>query len=101
AGLPTRTIPLVAPTDIPGAVLDIRQDAEWNAGHLPAAVHVELGRLTEGNVAAGPVTLMCGHGERAMTGASILEAAGHRDLTVLVGGPEDWAAATGEGLHTG
>ena len=38
---------------------------------------------------------MCGHGERAMTGASILEAAGHPDVAVLAGGPADWAAATG------
>ena len=51
--------------------------------------------------AAGPLTLMCGHGERAMTAASILAAAGHRDLAVAVGGPADWAAATGRTLETG
>jgi hydroxyacylglutathione hydrolase len=37
---------------------------------------------------------MCGHGERAMTGASLLQRAGHRDLTVLLGGPSDWSGAT-------
>ena len=45
------------------------------------------------------VTVMCGHGERAMTGASVLEANGARDLRVLVGGPDDWAHATGETLE--
>jgi hypothetical protein len=42
---------------------------------------------------------MCGHGERAMTGASLLQRAGHRDLSVLLGGPDEVAAATGEQLR--
>ena len=44
---------------------------------------------------------MCGHGERAATAASLLEAAGHRDLAVMNGGPDDWAAATGRELTRG
>jgi hydroxyacylglutathione hydrolase len=44
---------------------------------------------------------MCGHGERAMGAASMLERAGHRDLTVLRGGPQDWVNATGRDLRTG
>jgi rhodanese-related sulfurtransferase len=38
---------------------------------------------------------MCGHGERAASGASMLERAGRIDVAVLPGGPGDWAAATG------
>ena len=34
----------------------------------------------------GPLVMMCGHGERAATGASVLERAGRRDLGVLLGG---------------
>ena len=49
----------------------------------------------------GAITVMCGHGERAMTGASLLEAAGHRGLSVLAGGPDDWSEATGAELETG
>ncbi|MEP7023280.1 MAG: rhodanese-like domain-containing protein, partial [Actinomycetota bacterium] len=49
----------------------------------------------------GPVTLMCGHGERAMTAASILAASGREDLAVAVGGPDDWAAVSGCSLATG
>ncbi len=26
-------------------VLDVRRDAEWRAGHIPRAIHVEAGRL--------------------------------------------------------
>jgi hydroxyacylglutathione hydrolase len=44
---------------------------------------------------------MCGHGERAMGAASLLEAAGHRDLVVLDGGPQDWMQVTGDRLATG
>jgi rhodanese-related sulfurtransferase len=44
---------------------------------------------------------MCGHGERAMGAASLLEAAGRHNLVVLDGGPQDCAAATGAKLQTG
>jgi rhodanese-related sulfurtransferase len=69
---------------------------------VPGAVHIELGDLPDHTAAvpAEPV-LMCGHGERAMGAASLLERAGHRDLTVLRGGPDEWAKATGQVLDTG
>jgi len=46
----------------------------------------------------GPLTVMCGHGERAMTAASLLERAGRQDLRVMLGGPDDWQRATGRAL---
>lgn len=101
AGLPVGSIPLVAPNQMAPTVLDVRQDSEWAAGHLPGAVHVELGALSGEALAGGAITVMCGHGERAMTGASILEAGGHHDLTVLTGGPDDWHQATGADLEPG
>lgn len=101
AGLPVGSIPIVSPADMTGTVLDVRQDAEWVAGHLPGAVHVELGELQGSAVPSGPVTVMCGHGERAMTGASLLEAVGHLEVSVLAGGPGDWQAFTGIELETG
>ncbi|MGH9210799.1 MAG: MBL fold metallo-hydrolase [Acidimicrobiales bacterium] len=81
-------------------VLDVRQASEHADGHVPGAVHVELGTLPDrlADVPAGPVVVMCGHGERATTAASLLTAADHRDVAVLAGGPGDWAAATGERL---
>jgi rhodanese-related sulfurtransferase len=68
---------------------------------VPGVVHVELGALADATLPDGPITVMCGHGERAMTGASLLEAAGRRDLSVLAGGPGDWSAGTGIELQTG
>lgn len=57
-------------------MLDVRQRAEFTAGHLPGAVNVELGALpgAADEVGPGPVAVMCGHGERAATAASVLEA---------------------------
>ena len=101
AGRCVESIPIVGPADVDGAVLDVRQEAEWVSGHLPGAVHVELGRLPGTEVPDGPVTVMCGHGERAMTGASLLTAAGLGAVSVLTGGPTDWSAATGTPLTTG
>jgi hydroxyacylglutathione hydrolase len=105
AGLPEAQLPLVAVEQLdnqPGRVLDVRQASEVADGHLPGAVAVELGALAGDQLPAalpaGPVTVMCGHGERAMTAASLLARAGHTDLQVAVGGPEDWRRATGHAL---
>jgi glyoxylase-like metal-dependent hydrolase (beta-lactamase superfamily II)/rhodanese-related sulfurtransferase len=100
AGLPIEATPLVSADHMAATVLDIRQQNEWDEGHVPGAIHVELGDLANTSVPNEPVTVMCGHGERAMSGASILQAAGHRDVSVLASRPGDWQAATGTDLET-
>ncbi|MFF9194235.1 rhodanese-like domain-containing protein [Streptomyces sp. NPDC014779] len=82
--------------------VDVRQESEFTAGHVPGAFHIELGGLA--HVAADApegAVVACGHGERAMTAASLLERAGHTDVAVLDGGPADYAAAHGEQLVQG
>lgn len=105
AGLPTAGVRLVhgAEIDPHRRVLDVRQDAEFVAGHIPGARHVELGALarTAADLPDEPTVVTCGHGERAAGAASLLERTGHHDLAVLVGGPGDWAEATGRRLETG
>lgn len=100
AGYDVETTPLRAVEDAAGQVIDVRQRGEYDAGHLPEAHHLELGDLTRGDVPSTPVSLMCGHGERAMTAASLLARRGRHDVTVLVGGPDDWAGRHGT-LETG
>ncbi|WP_431958606.1 MBL fold metallo-hydrolase [Nocardia lijiangensis] len=82
-------------------VLDIRQHGEYAAGHVPGARNIELGALADNmvDVPAGPVVVMCGHGERAMTAASILERGGRTDIQVLDGGPVDYIQAIGQQLQ--
>lgn len=94
-------IPLVAPSEAMSTVIDVRQHSEYEAGHVAGAINIELGSIAESAIPDGPVTVMCGHGERAMTGASILTGRGHRDVTVLDGGPDTWAAATQQDLVVG
>jgi hydroxyacylglutathione hydrolase len=105
AGLPEAQLPVVEAErlgDPPGVVLDVRQASEVAGGHLPGAVAVELGALAGDRLPAelpeGPVTVMCSHGQRATTAASLLESAGRKDLRVAHGGPEDWQRATGRPL---
>ena len=88
---PLVTTRLVDPDRVAGPVLDIRQNSEYTAGHLPDAIHIELGDLPTHaeSVPDEAVTVMCGHGERAMTAATLLERAGRPDVAVLVGGAED------------
>lgn len=89
------TTPLRPVEDVVGPVLDVRQRGEYDAGHVRGAYNVELGSLTAADAPAEPVSVMCGHGERAMTAASLLARLGHRDVTVLTGGPEDWRQGSG------
>jgi hydroxyacylglutathione hydrolase len=92
AGRPLATLPLVDAADAHGRqVLDIRQHTEFASGHLPGALHVELGALTRPTEAIpdAPVLVHCGHGERAMSAASLLQRAGHDDVAVLAGGPDE------------
>jgi hydroxyacylglutathione hydrolase len=105
AGLPEAQLPLVEAgrvDDQPGVVLDVRQASEVADGHLPGALAIELGAFGEGRPTAellkGPITVMCGHGERATTAASLLARAGHDDLRVARGGPHDWQRSTGQAL---
>ncbi len=100
AGGPVTTTRLVRPDRVTGPVLDIRQHSEYAAGHLPDALHIELGDLPTHTDAVPDeaVTVMCGHGERAMTAATLLRRAGHHSVSVLDGGADDWARATGRPL---
>jgi glyoxylase-like metal-dependent hydrolase (beta-lactamase superfamily II) len=103
-GRPTTTIGLVGVRGIDDrTVLDIREPAEYEKGHIPGARNVALGSLRTNVdvVPAQPTVVMCGHGERAMGAASLLARAGHTDLLVLEGGPGDWADAMGRGLEAG
>lgn len=100
SGRPLNTIPFVAPDAITGTVVDVRQANEYATGHVPGALNAELGCIASAELPEGPLTLMCGHGERAMTAASLLAAQGRRELIVLDGGPDTWSGATGSPLET-
>src|SRR5207237_8054649 len=96
AGVPVSTsaIRRVA-EEVRGTPLDVRQADEWATGHIPAARHLELGSVIASTdaIPCGPLAIYCGHGERAMTAASLLEGQGRASLAVLDGGFEAWRSA--------
>ena len=81
------------------AIVDVRQASEYASGHIPGARSVELGSLVGPSSGATPggETFMCGHGERAMSAASLAQRSG-RDAQVYVGSAERWSRKTGRSL---
>ncbi|MEP7201398.1 MAG: rhodanese-like domain-containing protein [Ilumatobacteraceae bacterium] len=101
SGRNVATVQLVDPEHMTVPIVDVRQANEYASGHVPGAVNVELAQLATADVPEGPITIMCGHGERAMTGASILAGRPRTDVVVLDGGPSNWSCANDLPLETG
>lgn len=94
------SVPVVDTLDASGRLIDVRQAVEYRAGHVPGAVNIELGALADAHIDGATVAVMCGHGERAMTAASILADRGI-PARVFDGGPHTWARSTGRTLEVG
>jgi hydroxyacylglutathione hydrolase len=101
AGRPMQTVEVLEQGTVDRPLLDIRQADEFTAGHVPGATHIELGALGDIAVKVGPVATMCGMTERAMSGASVLQRAGHDDVAVLRGGFNAWSAIAGNVAESG
>ena len=104
AGLAMTSTPLLAGESVDDRpLLDVRQGSEYAAGHVTGALHVELGDLAvqADILPAGALAVMCGHGERAMTAASLLERSGRTDLVAVAGGPEDVSRHRGGPVEVG
>lgn len=102
AGRPTNSTRLLSPgQQLLGSLVDVRQATEYAVAHVPGGMHLELGSVADrANELPASVTFMCGHGERAVAAASLAERTG-REVAVLTGGPEDWAAAHHQPLASG
>jgi hydroxyacylglutathione hydrolase len=77
-------------------VLDVRQDAEWRAGHLPGARHIEGGQLRRDAPTLpkdAPTVVHCGHADRSTVAISLLHRRGYDNLSLLYGGMSAWLAA--------
>jgi rhodanese-related sulfurtransferase len=86
----------VAPLLQSGAVLlDVREQGEWDAGHVPGAAHVPMREVTA-RIDEIPtdrqVIALCRSGARSRTVAAALIGAGY-DAVNLGGGMRAWAAA--------
>jgi hydroxyacylglutathione hydrolase len=77
-------------------VIDVRNDHEWQAGHIPGARHLMLGYLPErvSEIPTDkPVLVQCQSGARSAIGASILQTKGIANVLNLAGGISAWTAA--------
>ncbi len=74
----------------------MRARAEYEAGHLPGAIHIPLPELVDriDEVPADtPVVLHCQGGGRSSIATALLQAHGRRNVSNLVGGYRAWSAA--------
>jgi molybdopterin/thiamine biosynthesis adenylyltransferase/rhodanese-related sulfurtransferase len=77
------------------AWLDVREQDEWQEGHIPGAVHIPRGNLesrVEGVVAdrSKPVVIYCASGARSAFAAKALTELGYERPVSLIGGFADW-----------
>jgi rhodanese-related sulfurtransferase len=82
------------------AIVDVREDREWNLGHLPGAVHVARGTL-EGRIEEAvprerKAVLYCARGNRSALAADTMREMGYQDVASLAGGIQSWVDAGGE-----
>jgi hydroxyacylglutathione hydrolase len=77
-------------------VVDVREQGEWNAGHLPGSLNLPLSHLDQRfpDIPRGrTVVVHCQTGPRAAIGASLLLARGFPDVRLFSGGFAEWRAA--------
>jgi hydroxyacylglutathione hydrolase len=77
-------------------VLDVRQPAERDAGHIESSVFITGGELPDrlDEVPDGPLAIICGSGFRSSVSASLITArTGRDDVVNVLGGMSAWTAA--------
>lgn len=82
-----------------GAIIDVREPGEYQAGHLPGAVNIPRGVLEfkiGDNAALAnkdlPIVLYCKTGGRAALSAVNLQRMGYTQVRSLTGGYDGWVS---------
>jgi molybdopterin/thiamine biosynthesis adenylyltransferase/rhodanese-related sulfurtransferase len=76
-------------------IVDVREQDEWDEGHIPGAVHIPRGNLESRIERAAPdpsrpLLVYCSVGNRSAFAAKTLEEMGYEDVTSLADGFTDW-----------
>ena len=79
-------------------LVDVREESEWAAGHLPGAIHVGKGIIERDLELRVPETgtkliLYCGGGYRSALSADNLQKMGYTNVESMDGGWKGWIAA--------
>lgn len=80
------------------SLIDVREDREWAAGHLPRSIHIGKGIIERDIEQAIPdpnatLVLYCGGGYRSALAADSLQKMGYTDVASMDGGWRGWTAA--------
>ncbi len=75
--------------------LDVREQGEWDLGHVPEALHIPLGVLEDRVTDELPdrereVVVYCAHGRRSLAALATLRALGYERSRHLSDGFEEW-----------
>jgi rhodanese-related sulfurtransferase len=77
-------------------IVDVREQYEWDAGHIDEAMHIPLNQLMAGGgqdlALDRPVVAVCRSGNRSELASLMLQARGY-DAHNMEGGMEAWEAA--------
>jgi rhodanese-related sulfurtransferase len=79
-------------------LVDVREESEYAAGHLPGAIHLGKGvierdiekRIPDPNA---PIVLYCGGGFRSALAADTIQKMGYKNVLSMDGGWSDWQQA--------
>jgi rhodanese-related sulfurtransferase len=82
-------------------LVDVREDSEWERGHLPGAVHMGKGVIERDIEKVIPdrdaeIVLYCGGGFRSALAADALQRMGYRRVLSMDGGYSGWVDAGGQ-----
>ena len=90
--VPIQGVPHPLPDGL--VVLDVREPAEWERGHIEGAVHIPLALLPlrHTELPAAQMLVVCRIGARSAQAVAWLQQQGH-DAVNLAGGLLDWEAA--------
>jgi sulfur-carrier protein adenylyltransferase/sulfurtransferase len=77
------------------ALVDVREQDEWDEGQIPGAIHIPRGNLESRIESAVPdksqrVIVYCAAGSRSAFAAKSLEELGYTNVASLTGGYTDW-----------
>jgi hydroxyacylglutathione hydrolase len=74
-------------------LVDVRQQSEWDAGHIPGATHFEGGRVAWDDLPFPhdrPLAIQCASGNRSMSVSSVLRQRGYHNVIQVEGGINKW-----------
>ena len=80
-------------------LLDVREDSEYETGHIPNSRHIPAGRIADRlkeleKFKGRPVVVLCRSGNRSGAACAVLRKQGFADVRSLKGGIEAWQQAS-------